>query len=78
MHATSSKPSRPLTDSQLPARTWEDVAKEIINEPDSEKLSFLLGTLRNSGSSAEKLRSSPTSYSGKGKLDTPMNAAGCR
>lgn len=45
MQQTSTRPNQPATDSQLPARRWEDVAKEVIQEADSEKLSFLVEEL---------------------------------
>ena len=44
MEQTSSKQNEP-PNSRSPARTWEEVAKEIINESDSEKLSFLVKEL---------------------------------
>jgi hypothetical protein len=44
MEQTSSKQNEP-PNSRSPARTWEEVAKEIISESDSEKLSFLVKEL---------------------------------
>lgn len=69
MHDASSKSSRLLTDSEPPARTWQDVAKEIVNEPDSEKLSFLVKEL------CEILDSVPKASGGLHAHDTPAKAA---
>lgn len=45
MQDTISNRNQPVANPEQPLRKWEDVAKQIINEPDSEKLSVLVKEL---------------------------------
>jgi hypothetical protein len=65
MYDTSRKASQLLANFESRARTWEDVAKEIVNEPDSEKLSFLVKEL------CEILDNVPKTSGGLRPQDTP-------
>jgi len=45
MQDTSTKQSQPVSSCEPSANTWKEVAKQIINEPDSEKLGSLVQEL---------------------------------
>lgn len=65
MEDTRSDSSQPVANPNQAGRTWEDVAREIINESNSEKLSYLVKEL------CEILDQVPKSSARVGRQDSP-------
>ncbi len=65
MEGTRSDSSQPAANANQAGRTWQDVAKEIISESNSEKLSYLVKEL------CEILDHVPKSSASVGRQDSP-------